>query len=114
MIAMTIQLETIDIGGRNFRIGTLTRETLRESLPLMRTLDKCQRTPLAEQSDDLIQEMYDAKEQLAMLLLREHAPDLTVDFLDRNLTANMIRDLEWEFARQAELLHLVEGYEGHA
>jgi hypothetical protein len=114
MIAMTTQVETIDIGGRNFRIGTLTKEMLRESFPIMRALDKCQRTPRAEQSDKFVQEMYDAKGQLAMLLLREHAPDLTVAFLERHLTNRMIHDLECEFVRQAELLHLVEGYEGHA
>lgn len=110
-------LSEIEIDGRTFRIGMMTSAMHREAqadcefFALMAAKGPIK---LADLYGDNSAEIWAANERLALLLLREHAPDLTVEWLDDNCTPEHLDLLAQEMLRQRIDLAVADGQAGRA
>jgi hypothetical protein len=107
---MTAPLSHIEIAGETFLIGTVDNDLRIEAHPHTLT---CYRIMISE-ADCLGNEARRAYAEIAALLLQDHAPDITVDWLFENMDAFQSEALMKEFQRQALDLAAEQGVAGRA
>jgi hypothetical protein len=103
-------LQEITIAGRAFRVGTLTSEKHLAAMPDIQFFARLPRTVEAAHSEDAQR----AFARMALLLLRDDAPDLTADWLSENMRGVEQNSMALEFQRQAMERAVAAGMAGRA
>jgi hypothetical protein len=91
-------LTEIMVVGRVYKVGKLTEKDVHET-----RADRKRMGEVSEAGGDVIDECYEEYARVTIVLLRQHAPDVTVALLD-DMPLSATRALQAEFMRQLDEL----------